>query len=86
MRPGEEGAPPPDQCRQYLEEWVPRFVPYHLDLGPVGTFGGLSGFVYISAQLQSSGTVTCEIKKGDQVIQSATSSGEYVIASCSGSV
>jgi hypothetical protein len=61
-------------------------LPYHLDLGPAGTFGGLSGFVYISAQLQSSGTVTCEIKKGDQVIQSATSSGEYVIASCSGSV
>jgi hypothetical protein len=61
-------------------------LPYHLDLGPSGTFGGVSGFVYISAQLQSSGSVTCEIKKGEQVIQTATSSGQYVIASCSGSV
>jgi hypothetical protein len=61
-------------------------LPYHLDLGPAGTFGGLSGFVYISAQLQSSGTVTCQIKKGEQVIQTATSTGQYVIASCSGSV
>src|SRR5438045_788384 len=23
MGPGEEATPPPDQCRQYLEEWVP---------------------------------------------------------------
>jgi hypothetical protein len=61
-------------------------LPYHLDLGPAGTFGGLSGFVYISAQLQNSGTVTCTIKKGEQVIQTATSSGQYVIATCSGSV
>ena len=55
-------------------------LPSHLDLG------GVTGFVYISAQLQSSGTVTCEIKQGDQVIQTATSTGQYVIASCSGSV
>jgi hypothetical protein len=61
-------------------------LPFHRDLGPAGTFGGLSGFVYISAQLQDSGTVTCTIKKGDQVIQTATSTGQYVIASCSGSV
>jgi hypothetical protein len=61
-------------------------LPYHLDLGPAGTFGGLSGFVYISAQLQDTGSVTCTIKKGDQVIQTATSTGQYVIASCSGSV
>jgi hypothetical protein len=61
-------------------------LPYHLDLGPAGTFGGLSGFVYISAQLQDTGTVTCTIKKGEQVIQTATSTGQYVIASCSGSV
>jgi hypothetical protein len=61
-------------------------LPYHLDLGPAGTFGGISGFVYISAQLQDTGTVTCQIKKGDQVIQTATSTGQYVIASCSGSV
>jgi hypothetical protein len=55
-------------------------LPYHLDLG------GLSGFVYISAQLQDSGTVTCEIKQGEQVIQTATSTGQYVIATCSGYV
>jgi len=61
-------------------------LPWHLDLGPSGTFGGVSGFVYVSAQLQSSGSVTCTIKKGDQVVQTATSTGQYVIASCSGSV
>jgi hypothetical protein len=55
-------------------------LPYHLDLG------GVTGFVYISAQLQDTGTVTCEIKQGDQVVQTATSTGQYVIASCSGSV
>jgi hypothetical protein len=54
-------------------------LPYHLDLGPI------SGFVYISAQLQDRGTVTCTIKQGDRVIQTATSTGQYVIASCSGS-
>jgi hypothetical protein len=55
-------------------------LPYQLDLG------GVAGFVYISAQLQDTGTVTCEIKQDDQVIQTATSTGQYVIASCSGSV
>jgi hypothetical protein len=55
-------------------------LPYHLDLG------GLSGFAYISAQLEDTGTVTCTIKQGDQVIQTATSTGQYVIASCSGRV
>jgi hypothetical protein len=55
-------------------------LPYHLDLG------GVSGFVYISAQLEDTGTVTCEIKQGEQVIQTATSTGQYVIATCSGSV
>jgi hypothetical protein len=55
-------------------------LPYHLDLG------GASGFVYISAQLQDTGTVTCEIKQGDQVVQTATSTGQYVIATCSGYV
>jgi hypothetical protein len=53
-------------------------LPYHRDLG------GVSGFVYISAQLNNTGTVTCEIKQGDTVIQNATSSGQYVIATCSG--
>jgi hypothetical protein len=52
-------------------------LPYDLDLGPSGIFGGFSGFVYISAQLQDTGTVTCTIKKGEQVIQTATSTGQY---------
>jgi hypothetical protein len=55
-------------------------LPYHLDLGPV------SGFVYISAQLENRGTVTCEIKVGGEVRETATSSGQYVIAACSGYV
>jgi hypothetical protein len=55
-------------------------LPYHLDLG------GVVGFVYISAQLENTGTVTCTIKQGEEVIQTATSAGQYVIASCSGSV
>ena len=55
-------------------------LPYHLDLGAV------DGFVFISAQLQGEGTVTCTIKQGDRVIQTATSSGHDRIATCSGSV
>jgi hypothetical protein len=55
-------------------------LPYHLDLG------GYTGFVYISAQLEDTGTVTCTIKRGEEVIQTATSTGQYVIASCSGEV
>jgi|SRR5271157_2584585 len=41
-------------------------------------------FLYISAQLQSSGNVSCEITVNGATIQSANSSGDYVIASCSG--
>lgn len=46
----------------------------------------LDGFVYVSAQLNGSGDVHCKITQGGRVVQEASSSGEYVIASCSGSV
>jgi hypothetical protein len=35
---------------------------------------------------ESKGSVTCTINQGEQVIQTATSTGQYVIASCSASV
>ena len=41
-------------------------------------------YLYISAQLEAFGTVTCNIKANGTVIETATSKGEYVIASCSG--
>lgn len=43
-------------------------------------------FVYVSAQLdQASGfEVTCRIIAGNRVIETATSSGQYSIATCSG--
>jgi hypothetical protein len=44
------------------------------------------GFVYVSAQQEGSGLVHCKITYGSTVIQEASSSGDYVIASCSGSV
>lgn len=41
-------------------------------------------FASISAQLEGSGTITCKIINfGDIVVSQATSSGDYVIASCS---
>jgi hypothetical protein len=43
-------------------------------------------FVYVSAQLQAYGIVTCEILVDGAVVETATSSGQYVIATCSGSV
>jgi len=43
-------------------------------------------FMYISAQLQSDGQIRCEILVDNVVAESAQSSGQYVIASCSGSV
>jgi hypothetical protein len=43
-------------------------------------------FLYISAQNEKgSGSIKCEILQGGEVIEEATSSGAYVIASCSGS-
>jgi hypothetical protein len=41
-------------------------------------------YLYISAQQTGSGNVTCDILANGQVIETASSSGEYVIASCSG--
>jgi hypothetical protein len=45
-------------------------------------------FVYLSGQLAVRGasTVTCKILVDGEVLEEATSQGEYVIASCSGSV
>jgi len=44
-------------------------------------------FMYISAQNQSeSGSVTCEILVNNKVVKKSTSSGAYVIATCSGRV
>lgn len=42
-------------------------------------------FVSVSAQATRAMTVNCRITSGGSVIQEATSRGEYVIASCSGS-
>jgi hypothetical protein len=50
------------------------------------TFTTKSGeFVYVSAQIDGTGNVKCEILSNGTVIETASSSGEYVIASCSGS-
>lgn len=45
-------------------------------------------FLYLSAQrdYSGSGKISCTITDGAKVIQTAESSGQYVIASCSGSV
>lgn len=58
-------------------------LPWH---GYVGELD-CGAFVYVSAQNQGeTGTVTCEIVVGSAVLETATSSGSYVIASCSGRV
>lgn len=46
---------------------------------------GCIQFAYISAQIDGggSGTVTCEVERGGQVVQRATSSGAASIATCS---
>lgn len=43
-------------------------------------------FLYLSAQLDGNGSITCKIYLNGIVWQEATSQGEFVIASCSGSV
>lgn len=44
-------------------------------------------FAYVSAQRkEGSGTIKCEILIDGRVVESATSSGQYVIATCSGRV
>jgi hypothetical protein len=44
------------------------------------------GFVYLSAHLNGTGSISCRITYGGQVIQQASSQGEFVTASCSGSI
>ena len=63
------------------EQYSNKSLPYSY------TFDSISGnFLYISAQNQgSSGSVTSTIYVNGGVFQTATSSGEYVIASASGS-
>lgn len=48
----------------------------------------LGQFVYVSAQSQDDAerTINCEIQVNGAVLESAESRGQYVIASCSGSV
>lgn len=45
-------------------------------------------FAYLSAQISSDygGTITCQIKVDGVVVEEVTSSGDYVIASCSGQI
>jgi hypothetical protein len=55
----------------------------------VATLEAHSGdFVYLSAQISSSdgGSITCKISLNGQVLVTNTSSGDFVIASCSGRV
>jgi len=56
-------------------------VPWELELEvPAGQF------LYISAQNdRDSGSIRCEIVQDGKVVEEASSSGAYVIASCSGS-
>jgi hypothetical protein len=56
-------------------------LPYSEQLDPPP-----DGLVYLSAQLNGSGSISCKISYGGQVIQEASSQGDYVIASCSGSI
>lgn len=50
------------------------------------TFTAAPGdFLYVSAQIDGNGTITCKIYLDGVVWQEATSRGEFVIASCSGS-
>lgn len=51
------------------------------------TFSAPAGqFVYLSGQLANKGTIRCRILVDGQPFKEAESKGEYVIASCSGSV
>jgi predicted nucleic acid-binding Zn ribbon protein len=52
------------------------------------TFYATEGqFLYVSAQNElAQGSIECKITVNDEVVESASSEGSYVIASCSGSV
>jgi hypothetical protein len=56
-------------------------LPYSEQLNPPP-----DGLLYLSAQLNGSGSISCKISFGGQVVQQASSQGDYVIASCSGSI
>ena len=43
-------------------------------------------FAYLSAQNKGDGTITCTIRAGATTVDTATSRGEFAIASCSGTV
>lgn len=43
-------------------------------------------FVYVSAQLDNGFEITCQIEVNGVIIEEATSSGRFVIASCAGAV
>lgn len=43
-------------------------------------------FVYLSAQNRGPGSITCTIRAGATTVDTATSRGEFAIASCSGTV
>ncbi len=50
-------------------------------------FSALPGqFLYVSAQITTSGSITCTILVDGTPVQTATSDGQYTIATCSGSV
>lgn len=46
---------------------------------------GSGGFLYISAQNNGDGTITCEIKVDGLTVAQNTASGEFAIATCEGS-
>jgi hypothetical protein len=50
-------------------------------------FKAVSGtFLYISGQLNGTGTITCQIFLSGRLFKTSTSKGQYVIASCDGLV
>ena len=57
------------------------FLPWEMNFQTVSK----GAFLYISAQATRNSEITCIITVNGIVIQQATSKGEYVIATCSGS-
>jgi len=65
------------------EQIDPVRVPWSKSMGSLDC----GAFVYLSAQNNNdTGSITCKIKAWSLTIEEASSSGAYVIASCSGSV
>ncbi|MFZ0546246.1 MAG: hypothetical protein WAM60_12445 [Candidatus Promineifilaceae bacterium] len=68
--------------RDIIQGTIMNITPWTL-----GFSANYGDFVYLSAQNNhNDGTITCEIKVNGKVIESATSQGAYVIATCSGRV